>query len=147
MDDESFISLCLKSNSMLAAAAQLKISYRTFKKRAQKLKCFFPNQGGKGTSGSSRTPYSTKEILDGFHPHFQTFRLKNRLLKEGILKHQCSQCGITEWRGKFLAIELDHIDGDRTNHKIQNLRMLCPNCHSQTPTFRSKKRNGAPGGT
>jgi hypothetical protein len=60
---------------------------------------------------------------------------KLRLLRDGILKNQCSRCGISEWRGKLLAIHIDHINGDKNDWRLENLRMLCPNCHSQTPTF------------
>ena len=53
---------------------------------------------------------------------------------------KCLICGIREWQGKYLAMELDHIDGDRKNNARSNFRILCPNCHTQTPTFRSKNR-------
>jgi 5-methylcytosine-specific restriction endonuclease McrA len=61
--------------------------------------------------------------------------IKRRLLELGILTPICSRCGLNEWRGKPLTIHLDHIDGNKHNSRIDNLRMLCPNCHSQTPTF------------
>ena len=52
---------------------------------------------------------------------------------------KCDLCGISqEWNGKFLAFELDHISGDRTDESRGNLRAICPNCHSQTPTYKTK---------
>ena len=51
---------------------------------------------------------------------------------------KCSQCGISEWQGQKLSIQLDHIDGDSDNNKLENCRLLCPNCHSLTPTFSGK---------
>ncbi len=68
--------------------------------------------------------------------------VKSRLLRAGILKNQCDQCGLSEWRGKPLSIHIDHINGVKDDHRLENLRMLCPNCHSQTDTYgaRNKKR-------
>ena len=66
--------------------------------------------------------------------------VKRRLIDAGILKNVCDECGISEWRGKPLAIQLDHRNGIRDDHRPENLRMLCPNCHSQTETFAGKNR-------
>lgn len=88
----------------------------------------------------SRELIPLQYILDGNHPHYPTFLLKKRLLKEGLLSNRCSGCKITEWNQKSIVLELDHTDGDRTNHALQNLRLLCPNCHSQTKTYKSKNK-------
>ena len=61
--------------------------------------------------------------------------VKRRLLQAGILKNVCEECGLAEWRGKPLAIQIHHRNGNRDDHRVENLRMLCPNCHSQTETF------------
>lgn len=62
---------------------------------------------------------------------------RKRLLEE--TNYTCQKCGTgNNWEGEPLSLELDHIDGNNKNRKRENLRILCPNCHSQTPTHRSK---------
>jgi 5-methylcytosine-specific restriction endonuclease McrA len=69
---------------------------------------------------------------------------KRKLVREGILDYRCSMCGIAEWLGRPLAIQIDHINGVRDDWRIENLRMLCPNCHSQTPTFAGRNMKRTP---
>ena len=127
--------------TMAQASAKLGLHFNTFKRIAVKLGVYNPNQSGKGIKKDmSSITIPLTEILDGKHPSYQTYKLKNRMLKEGILINICSECGISEWNGKSISLELDHVDGVRTNHKLENLRLLCPNCHSQTDTYRSKNR-------
>lgn len=52
-----------------------------------------------------------------------------------FVKYECSECDISEWNGKPLTLQMDHIDGDLTNNKKENIRWLCPNCHTQTETW------------
>jgi hypothetical protein len=84
---------------------------------------------------------SVKELLvdDRKHP-YQSHKLKNRLLQEKIKVHQCECCGIIEWLGKPTPLELDHINGINYDNRLENLRLLCPNCHAQTPTYRGKNK-------
>ena len=57
------------------------------------------------------------------------------LYKSGWKEYKCEICGISEWQGKELSLQLDHINGINNDNRIENLRLLCPNCHSQTETF------------
>ena len=52
--------------------------------------------------------------------------------------HQCETCGNTEWQGKLIPLEVHHIDGDRLNNVLENLQLLCPNCHAQTENYRNR---------
>ncbi|GAC1540232.1 MAG: hypothetical protein NVS2B17_16310 [Candidatus Velthaea sp.] len=61
--------------------------------------------------------------------------IKRRLLAAGHLRDVCMICGIFDWQGKPLTLQIDHINGKRLDYRLENLRMLCPNCHSQTETF------------
>lgn len=84
-----------------------------------------------------------EEILVKGSLYRQTGNLKKRLLKTGLLKGLCEKCGQgPQWHGELLVLQLDHKNGDPTDNRLANLRLLCPNCHSQTPTFtgRNKKR-------
>lgn len=83
--------------------------------------------------------YTLDEILVYNSPYANIARLKERLVKEGVLKYECECCGnVGEWNGKPLVLQLDHKDGNHSNHTLKNLRFLCPNCHSQTETFSGK---------
>ena len=74
---------------------------------------------------------------------YNTCCLKNRLVETGLLQNFCARCKRPpEWEGEKLSLHLDHVDGDRTNNEIGNLRLLCPNCHSLTPNYTGKKRKG-----
>jgi len=61
-----------------------------------------------------------------------------------ILPYKCKICGISEWNDKFIILELDHINGDNRDNRIENLRFLCPNCHSQTDTWRGRGKSRYP---
>lgn len=61
--------------------------------------------------------------------------VKTRLLRAGLLENRCSECGLAEWRGMPLKAHIDHINGIKNDNRLENLRMLCPNCHSQTNTY------------
>lgn len=78
---------------------------------------------------------------------FQSYRLKRRLFKEGYKKAVCEECGWSEQspNGR-VPLELDHINGDRRDNRIENLRILCPNCHSLKPTHRGRNIKARRGG-
>lgn len=73
--------------------------------------------------------------------------LKKRLIKEKLIENKCNICGLqNEWQGKPIVLVLDHINGISNDHRLENLRMLCPNCNSQTDTFAGRNKNISNGG-
>lgn len=95
-----------------------------------------------GRNGSWKI-YTLDEIFVKNSPYRSQERLKLLLVQNGLLNYKCDVCGnVGEWNGKKLVLELDHIDGDNTNCELNNLRFLCPNCHSQTITYCRQKHSG-----
>ena len=89
--------------------------------------------------GLSRPKYTLEEVLVPNSSYTNIERLKIRILKAGLLQYECENCGNQgEWNGKPLTLQLDHKNGDHSDHSLENLRFLCPNCHSQTETFSGK---------
>ncbi len=69
--------------------------------------------------------------------------VKVRLIRAGLLEDRCAECGLTEWRGAPIALELHHINGDGEDNRLENLAILCPNCHSQTDNWSGRNRRRA----
>lgn len=126
-----------KYDTLHFAASELKMTTVSLWRRAKKLGLKWKDKNYRPTD-PRKIP--TQEILEGLHPHYQTLKLKKRLLVDGIKENKCEICGITEWNDKPIMMQLDHVDGDSHNHKLDNLRMTCPNCHSQTETYCGKNK-------
>ena len=95
---------------------------------------------GKTHNWAKKTPLSdllVKNFLGGVTTH----KIKLRLIKEGLLQRKCYNCGISEWQGRQLSLELEHKNGNRKDNRIENLELLCPNCHSLTETYRGKNKS------
>jgi 5-methylcytosine-specific restriction endonuclease McrA len=80
---------------------------------------------------------SLEQVLTVGTP-YSTSKLKRRLLVAGLKEAECEVCNRTTWNGEPIPLELDHINGQRSDNRIENLRILCPNCHAQTPTYRGR---------
>lgn len=92
----------------------------------------------RGSSGSPRTPPLPLGSVLTEHSTYQSYKLKQRLLAAGLLKAECARCGNAHWLGGRIPLELDHINGIRTDNRLENLRVLCPNCHALAPSYRAK---------
>jgi hypothetical protein len=93
--------------------------------------------------GDDFRPFNTnkrplEEVLVKNSTYQSTNSLKKRLWTEGVLSKECSRCESSEWFGQINHLQLDHIDGDRSNNEVTNLRILCANCHSLTQTYCGK---------
>lgn len=90
-------------------------------------------------TGRARVYRNGKErsIQDYFtrNSTLQSSKVRIRLVKEGIVDYKCAICGLSMWRGKPIVLQLHHIDGDHHNNSLENLQLLCPNCHSQTDNY------------
>lgn len=142
MERHEFIAAIQQTPTSTEAAKFLKINrYQLWKLSNDFGVPLKKNQGGKGTKkpkidGIGKIPIS--EILEGLHPSYQTKNLKRRLIEEEIKKDECEECGLSNWNNKELSLQLHHKDGNSKNHRLKNLQLLCPNCHSQTSNFSGK---------
>lgn len=69
---------------------------------------------------------------------YQSYKLKRKLIESGVKEERCERCQNTLWNGDKIPLELHHINGNRKDHRLENLLLLCPNCHAQTKTYRAK---------
>jgi hypothetical protein len=103
----------------------------------------FDGQGWNKNNWSKTLIYTPLRKLDDLLKEgvrYSSHRLRIRLIKSGLKEPMCEKCGITEWNGEPAPLELDHVNGCHTDNRIENLRILCPNCHAQTSTYRGKNK-------
>ena len=77
-------------------------------------------------------------IMNNKYPNYQTSSLLKRLIQEGYKEYKCERCGLTEWQEEPIPLQLHHKDGVHTNNLLNNLEVLCPNCHALTDTYCGK---------
>ena len=94
------------------------------------------NQSGKGMT-KVKDKLSFQEYLDT-SKDIQSNKVRIKLLEEGLKPHKCENCGLEEWMGQPIPLELHHIDGDKTHNELSNYQLLCPNCHALTDSYRGK---------
>lgn len=109
------------------------------KRRIQELKCS-TEHFNRGVSNGAYQKYTMETILTENSNYVSISKLKQRLVKGKYLEYKCACCGINEWQNKPITLQLDHINGNNRDHRLENLRFLCPNCHSQTNTYAGKNK-------
>lgn len=97
-------------------------------------------KGNKGLKGKKTDPKrkSAEELAQTVS--ITSYKLKNRILEDNIKEKKCEICGLEEWLGKTIPLELHHIDGNHSNNDLSNLQVICPNCHAFTDNYRAKNR-------
>lgn len=109
------------------------------KKRIQELGCSTSHFDRSKSCRYNAHVIPLENILVKNSSYANIARLKQRIVKSGLLEYKCFNCGnIGKWNGKNLTLQLDHINGVNNDHRIENLRFACPNCHSQTDTYGGK---------
>jgi len=131
---ETFIEICNQQPTMAKAAVALGLHFNTFKTYAIRYGCYEPNQAGKGIKKD------IKKRITNLEDYANRASVRRVIIKDGLLPYECSECDISEWNDKKLALHLDHINGKNGDHRLENLRFLCPNCHSQTDTYTGKNK-------
>lgn len=149
LDGDVFRNLVLSSTTIADALRKLNFAlssgnYRTINARIERdhIDCshFVENRKELSRNGLLSKRIPTKNLLIS-NSTYSRRDIKRRLIDEGFLRNECSECGLqADWNGKRLVLVLDHINGIRDDNRLENLRLLCPNCNSQQNTFAGRNR-------
>ena len=93
-----------------------------------------------GKNTSDKRTFKIEDILNGKYPNYQSSKLCKKLFKYNYKEKRCEECGIVDWNNKPITFHLHHKNGDHTDNRLDNLQILCPNCHSQTETYAGKNK-------
>jgi len=147
VSSEDFLSICATSSSVAqiirrAGMTVCSSAYRSVRKKVA-LEKIDLSHIQRGLASNRGKPSFNRKPLEHHLKGGDRKRIKAALLREGVLGNHCSICSLpSEWNGKTLVMRLDHISGDPLDNSLENLRLVCPNCDSQLPTFAGRNRRG-----
>lgn len=148
LSDEQFVELLKKSSTISEVLFKLGYTvkgnswgYSQVKRRMDDLNLDYSIFKGKSAviKITKLNNVKKEDILKENCRHQRTV-LRRYVIKNNLIPYKCAICGCTEWQGKTLSLELDHINGINNDNRLENLRFLCPNCHSQTSTYGSRNQ-------
>lgn len=148
LSDEQFVELLKKSSTISEVLFKLGYTvkgnswgYSQVKRRMDDLNLDYSIFKGKSAViKTGRLNNVRKEDILKENCKHQRTVLRRYVIKNNLIQYKCAICGCTEWQGKTLSLELDHINGINNDNRLENLRFLCPNCHSQTSTYGSRNQ-------
>lgn len=143
---EEFLLALKTSNSIRDILKKINLkptggNYKTIHSYANKHKIDLSHLSGQGWRKGSKKPVIKPKNIKEYlvqNSFYNSNRLRKRLISESIFEEKCSNCKKSKWMNKKIPLELDHINGINTDNRISNLRLLCPNCHALTDTYRGK---------
>lgn len=144
--DEQFVQLIKNSSNIAEVLFKLGYTvkgnswgYSQIKQRMTDLNLSFSDFKGKSPFSVSRelSKIDHNKLFVNGSKHVRTV-LRRHIIANNLIPYKCAICGITKWNNKTLSLELDHINGVNNDNRLENLRFLCPNCHSQTCTYGSR---------
>ena len=148
LSDEQFVELLKKSSTISEVLFKLGYTvkgnswgYSQVKRRMDDLNLDYSIFKGKSAViKTGRLNNVRKEDILKENCKHQRTVLRRYVIKNNLIPYKCAICGCTKWQGKTLSLELDHINGINNDNRLENLRFLCPNCHSQTSTYGSRNQ-------